>query len=213
MLYVVIIIVFFAAVMLVLNLRMRLELSGERRLLFVGLGRTGPQIDFKSRVIRLQLWGWTLKTTAFGKQDRKAEPSKPQKKKPKEKSKRLRSWRDFLGVLPVVLDAVGSYMLRLLGSVAIEEFRGEIKGGFPSPDLTGQAYGYYQAALGTIPALAGRFSFVPDWTGPSLAGSIQLSLTLPLYRLMWHTSVMIIRLPLKKLISLAIGKKRGEDNV
>ncbi|MCP4684479.1 MAG: hypothetical protein GY867_03425 [bacterium] len=97
----------------------------------------------------------------------------------------------------------------LLRASIIEQAEGEIEGGFDSPDLTGQAYGFYSAAMGAAPALAGRFRYVPDWTGASFSGAARLTVALPMYRLAARTTVLIWRLPIRKIVKLAIGEKGG----
>jgi hypothetical protein len=109
--------------------------------------------------------------------------------------------------------ALWGYFVSILKSVAVEEAQGEIEAGFDEPDITGRVFGYYQAALGMVPSVVGRVAFVPDWTGASFSASMRLSLALPLYKLIWRTLVLIARLPLRELVKLAIGKKRGDEDV
>lgn len=215
MLYVILIIVLLMAAVTLLRIRIRFELTPDRRLLFVGLGRTGHEQDFVARVGRIKLFGVAVKTIS-GVEKKEAEPEKKpdREKKPKKKKPgRKRSMGQLLGVVPGVLSAVGNYMWSLVKSIKVEELHGEIVAGFDSPDATGQAFGYYQAALAMAPSVVGRVQFRPDWTGQSFGGSARVALAIPLYRIILRTIVLIFKLPLRKLIKLAIGKKKGDQDV
>ncbi|MFH1373449.1 MAG: hypothetical protein ABII79_06630 [bacterium] len=208
-----ILVVVVAAVCL-LNLRIRFELSEDRRLLFVGLGRTGPELDFAVSRGVFRLAGIRVKTFTIGERKPskpKKKPEKPHREKPPKKA--TRSLRDILRVGSKCLQPLGSFLIGILKSVAVERLEGQIEGGFESPDLTGRVFGYYQAALAVAPGVVGRVRFIPDWTGASFGGTARVAVALPLYKLLARTAVLIYRLPLRELIRLAIGKKKGEQDV
>ena len=69
------------------------------------------------------------------------------------------------------------------------------------------------AALGAVPAIAGRFRYIPRWDQQYFGGSVRLSLAIPVYRIALRTIVFIYKLPLRDLIKLAIGKKKGDQDV
>jgi hypothetical protein len=210
---IVIVLLLLAAICL-LRLRVRFELGTDRRLLFVGLGRSGPEFDFVRRVQSFKLFGRTIKSAPMRKPDEKAAP-KPEKpaeaddKRTEKKSKRVRPWHEVIGIIPKCTGALQRYSFGLLKSVVVEELDAQIEAGFEQPDLTGQLFGYYQAALAAVPSVVGRVQYQPDWTGASFAGSARLAVALPLYRLLYRTFLLICQLPLRRLIKLAIGKKRG----
>jgi hypothetical protein len=156
MLYLILIIVVVIGSVLLLNLRVRVELDDNRRLVFFGLGRSGLEFDLAGKI---------------------------------------------------------SYLKIIVKSLAVEELQGEIEGGFDSPDLTGRAFGYYRAVLGAVPALAGHFRYYPVWTGAVFSGSLRLAVVLPLYKMLYRTLLLVFRLPLRKIIKVAIGTKKGEQDV
>jgi len=213
MLYVLSAIVLIVVAVMLLRFRIRLDLSEEQRLLFVGLGRTGHEHDFTSGTGRVRLFGLNIKSIKPETEKPGAKPKKPKKPKPKKKSTRQRSIVDMLRVVPSVGRALTGYMYSLLRSFIIEKLEGEIEAGFETPDITGQAYGYYQAAVGAVPGIAGRFKYIPDWQGPSFSGAARVSVAIPLYRVFIRTTVLIFKLPLRDLIKLAIGTKKGDQDV
>ncbi|MEW6411971.1 MAG: hypothetical protein AB1483_05790 [Candidatus Zixiibacteriota bacterium] len=214
--------ILFVALML-LRVRVRVHLSPKRRLLFVGLGRSGPEFDFVRREGKIKLFGMNIKTidlaegkTAGAKKpakEKRESKEKLQKKQKPEKAGRQRPVRDFLKVLPPVASAAFGYLISLLRSIIIEQLEGEIEAGFDTPDVTGTVFGYYQAALGAVPAIAGRFRYIPRWDQQYFGGSVRLSLAIPVYRIALRTIVFIYKLPLRDLIKLAIGKKKGDQDV
>jgi hypothetical protein len=119
----------------------------------------------------------------------------------------------MLRILPESLGALWGYFVGLLKAAIIERAEGEIEAGFDAPHVTGQVYGCYQAALAIAPALAGRFQYTPVWTGSSFSGALRLSIAWPVYRLIWQTMLLMSRLPIRKLVKLAIGEKRGDKHV
>ncbi|MBU0984666.1 MAG: hypothetical protein KKA42_12390 [candidate division Zixibacteria bacterium] len=220
---------------LMLRIRMRLEISGDRRLLFVGLGRSGPELDFVRKTGVLRVFGWKTREFALGDKDEKepakaavlekttaqkaevlsqaeaakaAKPAEPAKTK-KIRRKRRRSPAEIIRLVPACSKALWKYFIGLLGGMIVEQAEGDIEAGFDSPDLTGQAFGYYQAAMGAVPAVMSRIHFTPDWTGPSFSGAVRLAVALPVYRLVGQTVALIWRLPVRKIVKVAIGEKEG----
>ena len=95
----------------------------------------------------------------------------------------------------------------LLKSIIVEELSGTIKAGFDSPCLTGQIFGYYQAVVGAVPSMAGRVIYIPVWDEELFEVSFKASVAIPLYKIVYRTMILIIKLPLREIIKLAIGKK------
>jgi len=213
------IIVVLAVLFLTARLRIRLNLASDRKLLFVGLGRSGPEFHLGERKGELRLFGFRLFSFAAGKEKKKEKRigekiseaiAKEKTSKPaKPKKKRRRPLKEMLRAVPQCSKALWLYFMDLLKAFIIEEAEGEIEGGFDAPDLTGQAFGFYQAALGAVPALAGRFRYTPDWTGASFSGAVRLTVALPMYRLVGRTLMLLWRLPVIKIVKLAIGKRGG----
>lgn len=202
------------ALVLLLRLRIRLDVSSERKLLFVGIGRTGPEIDFAAKRGTLRIAGITVKRFEL----RRAEKRKiaEEKVEPEEVgkvvragAKRRRSTADIIALFPQAAGAIWKYLTGLLAATIVERVDGEIEAGFASPHLTGQAFGYYQAALAAVPGILSRIRYTPDWSGASFSGAVRASVAWPLYRLAWETIVLVARLPLRKVIKLAIGTKEG----
>ncbi len=215
MLYFILILSLLIVALMLLRLRLRATISSERRLLFVGLGRSGPEFDFTSKTGQIRLFGLNIKTISLIEEEgRKKKPKKKREKKPKErKAGRKRSPGDFLKVMPSVASAAWNYFVSLLKSIIVEQLEGEIEAGFDSPDTTGTAFGYYQAALGAAPAVVGRINYIPRWDGAMFDGSMKVSLAIPVYRIVFTTLVFVYKLPLRDLIKLAIGKKKGDQDV
>ncbi len=213
MLYVLSAIVLIVVAVMLLRFRIRLDLSKEHRLLFVGLGRSGHEHDFASGTGTVRLFGLNIKSIKPEREKPKDKPKPAKKPKVKKKSTRRRSIADMLRVVPSVGRAVTGYFYSLLKSFTVEKLEGEIEAGFETPDLTGQAYGFYQAAVGAVPGIAGRLRYIPDWEGPSFSGAAKVSVAIPLYRVFVRTIVLIFKLPLRDLIKLAIGTKKGDQDV
>lgn len=212
-----IVVVFFAALLLV-RLRLRAEISPKRRVVFIGLGRTGPEIDFVRREIQIRLSGLRMKRFPFRRHVAKVttagtEELHAKTGEPSTKPKRSRSARAALNILPESLGALWGYTVGLLKAAIIEQAEGEIEAGFDTPHVTGQVYGCYQAALAVAPALVGRFQYTPVWTGGSFSGALRVSIAWPVYKLIWQTMLLICRLPIRRLVKLAIGKKKGDRHV
>jgi len=223
-LYILLAVVLIIGAILMLRIRVRARLDSEHRLLFVGLGRSGPEMDFAKQEGVFKLFGITIKHFKLGEAEEeeevpeevqaaeKAKKAKKARKKPA-RIRRLGSTGEVIDFARVVLKATWKYLVGTVKSLIVEQFEGEIEGGFDSPHLTGEAYGYYHALMGAVPALAGRFNYIPDWNGPSLTGSLRVSVALPLYRFAYQTLRYWLRLPLRKIIKLAIGEKKGEQDV
>jgi hypothetical protein len=204
-----------AVLLLTVRLRLKLSLAPDRKLLFVGLGRSGPEFHLGQKRGELKLFGRRITTFETGKKEKPEEEPDQEVEKEKtarKKTRRKRSIRDILAIVPQSSKALWRYFIDLVKATIIEQAEGEIAGGFDSPDLTGQAFGFYQAAIGAVPALAGRFRFVPDWTGASFSGAARLTVALPIYRLVGRTLLLIWRLPVRKIVKLAIGEKGGDQD-
>ncbi len=210
MLYLLLILTALAVGVLMLHLRLRLEYSDEQRILFVGLGRSGPEADFIGRVVRIRLCGVTIRTVAM------TAPGKIRATIRTEKPRSARHRRfdigGWLDALPQIAGAMWAYFVRLLRATIIERAEGEIRGGFDTPDVTGQVYGYYQAALAAVPSVARRIRYTPDWTGASFAATVRFSASLPMYRLVWSTLVLLWQLPIVKIVRLVRNNEKGVRN-
>jgi len=210
MLYVLLILVALAVGVLMLHLRLRLEYSDDRRTLFVGLGRSGPEVDLVSHKVRIRLCGVSIGAVAItGKQEPATAAKKKQAAGPRRARVNIGAW---FTVLPEAAAVLWRYFTGLLRATAIEQAEGEIRGGFESPDVTGQVYGYYQAALAAVPSVAGRIRFTPDWTGESWSVAVRFSASLPMYRLVWSTLVLLWQLPIVKIVRLVRNNEKGVRN-
>jgi len=196
--------------LLMLRLRVRYINQPDRHRLFAGLGRSGIEIDYRARTSRLKLFGVRFKSSPLDKPREKAEPKPRTEKKT---SRRRRSFKDIAAVLLKSRSALWRYTVGLLGSLIIEELEAKIEAGFEEPDLTGVTYGYYQAALGAVPAVVGRLHFVPDWTGASFAAQGRVAVALPMYRLAGKTIGLLWRLPLREIAKVTIGRTEGDQDV
>ena len=226
MIYALITIAVLIGILLALRLRLRLEFSSERKLLFLGLGRSGPEYDFRTKRGVLRLFGREFRQFRLGrsksitetiksrlesrraKQAEESEEAGPETTKPK---KRTRSFRDIAAIGPECLRALGRYTIGLLQTAMVEQAEAEIEAGFEQPHLTGQLFGYYQAVLGAVPAL-GRVQYTPVWSGRAFSGSANLRIAWPVYRLAWETTLLLFRLPVMKIVKLAIGSKEGAQD-
>ena len=199
---------FLLALATLIRLRVKLDLYPNVKTLFAGLGRTGIRIDITGKTRAFIFAGRTVKT--FSTDDlAKKSVEKTAKISKKVKPKRQRPLKKILAVVPTTLKALSNYTYSILKSAAIEEFDGQINAGFGPPHLTGAAFGFYQATLAGIPGMAGRFKYIPDWNGLSFQGQLRISVSIPLYRLLFKTMVMLWQLPLRELLKLAIGTKKA----
>jgi hypothetical protein len=213
MIYFLLILVALLTALMLLRVRIRVDLSGEHRLMFLGLGRTGPEFDFERGIGQFRLFGFSVKTFSLKREKKderpvEATPIEKVEKAPSAKPKRERSVWDVMAMTPQIVSAFWRFLAGIVKSAMIEQCEGEVRAGFEEPHLTGQAFGYYHALVGMAPAV-GRFQFVPDWTGASFAGTMRLSLALPMYALVYRTCILIFQLPVRRLIKYAIGKKKG----
>ncbi|HVP07579.1 MAG TPA: hypothetical protein VMS71_07025, partial [Candidatus Acidoferrum sp.] len=174
------------------------------------------EFDFKAGVGRVKLFGINIRTFELKKEARAEQPVKatpitkeiPEEPKKPRIEKRQRSFSEAIAIAVQSAGAIWKYVVEVLKSVVIEECEGEIQAGFDSPHITGQMYGYYFAVVGAVPAM-GKFRFVPDWTGASFSGSMRVSVALPLYKLLYRSFVLIIRLPIGRIYRFARGKRKG----
>ncbi len=191
------------ALITLLHIRLRAVIESNRKTLFVGLGRTGVLTNFTESTSSIIIAGRTVKTTVITKKEK----PEPIKQKPAKKSTRARPIKDILAIIPDTFLAVSKYFYSILKSLTIEEFEVEINAGFPEPHLTGIAYGYYHAAIAAVPGIGKHFKFVPDWNESSISGGVKTTVSIPLYKIIYSTIVMVFQLPLRKLTKLAIGRK------
>ena len=220
MLYLLLILLVLFIALLLLNIRVRFQLSDGRKLLFVGLGRSGPEFDFAGKAGSIMLFGMKVKSFEIDRVKKK-KPKEAEEKarkvkvaKPPKPPKRSRvSLGDIYRVGPKCIGPMWAYIVGLLKAVVVEEVEGRVEGGFDSPHLTGAVFGYYQAALAAVPGVVGRVQFIPDWIGPSFSGAARVSVAIPVYKLLLRTIVLTYRLPLRDLLKLAIGKKKGVSDV
>ena len=214
MLYLIITIAVLATATLALRCRIRLRLSNEQKLLFVGLGRTGALFDLANETSSVKLFGISIKTVGRRKTRARSARSSADKRPPQRARHRLTlSVGDALEVGGRLIRALWKGQRSLLKGVKIEEFQGDVIGGFNSPDQSGIIYGCYQAVIGIVPQVAGRFHFTPYWQGAYLRGALNASVAIPLYRVVYELIATVLRLPIRKIISISIGKMKGVRNV
>ena len=202
---------------LALAVRVRVVWEDPRRTAAVTLGRrTGVMLDFANLKGSLRLAGFSVYTFPIDLEEKTKEPGP---KKPKKKRRKLRKQilsKDMLRFLrenlPRYRRAFWGFIKGVFKATVIEEANARVEAGFDSPDQTGIAYGYYQAALGMIPVLAGRVQFVPDWIGPSFNASGRIAMAIPLYKLLWNGIVLFWRLPSIKTLRMAIKQDKGDKD-
>ena len=202
--------IFLLALATLIRLRVKLDLYPNVKTLFAGMGRTGVRIDITGKTQAIIFAGRTVKSISVEKL-LKNSVKKIAKISNIIRPGRQRSLKKLLAIVPATLKALSNYTYSILKSAAIEEFDGEINAGFGPPHITGAAFGFYQATLAGIPAIAGRFKYIPDWNGLSFQGQLRLSVSIPLYRLLFKTMIMLWRLPLRELLKLAIGTKKAQS--
>jgi hypothetical protein len=216
MIYVLAILVFLSVAVMLLRVRLRFQVADDKRLLFVGLGRSGSEVDFRTKTGVIKLFGLRIRAFPVSRKRKPPVPAEAAAAKEKckhKKVKRVRSKTDIVTVVSQSAKPSWQYLTGLVRSSSVEELEGNVVGGFESPDMTGRAYGWYQALTGAVPVLAGRFTYEPDWNGASFAGALRVSVGLPLYLVLFHSILYMFRLPLRQIIKLAIGKKEGEQDV
>lgn len=197
--------------LLFLRLRVSCQINSEQKQLYAGLGRSGVLLDWTGQTGAVQLFGAKIKSFALKKE--KVEPREATDKeslvdkKPKT-TRRRPDLKESISLALGSLQPLWHWFISLLRATKIEQLEGRFRGGFDSPDLTGQAYGYYQAMLGSVPAMADRVTYEPTWTEAGFEADLKGSVTLPLYSLVGRTIQLAWALPLRKLIKLAIGTKK-----
>lgn len=235
-LYLIIAVVIVAFAILMLRVRIRVQLDQDRRILFLGLGRSGSEIDFVDGLARIKLAGFTIRELPLEEDETTAGKTKPEKRTGSLSSRMTkRAWRksrrefdrlregiemasggklgDLLSIARKVIGALFQFMIDLVRDSRLEELEAEVTGGFDSPDLTGQAYGYYCAFAGALPSTAGRVAYIPDWTGASLTGSARMSIAIPLYKLVYRTARLLMRLPISTIVHMVRQKNKGGSDV
>jgi len=211
MLYFLIILALIIISILALRLRVRFEIDDNRRVLFAGLGRSGPEYDFMTKLVTVKLFGMKFKTLTPGEKP-KTEKEPKLKKEIKAKPNRVKPFQKIIELIPAASKAFWKYSRSIMKATIIEELNGQIKAGFDSPDRTGQVYGYYQAVAGAVPAIGRNLEYVPIWDEATFSGTARGSVALPLYKLVYRTIILIINLPLREIIKLTIGyKERSHD--
>jgi len=224
MIYVAVAILILLVAVLLMRVRIRLEQSVHRGTLFFGLGRSGLLFDFRVRQLSLRLFGLRLKS--FSLRPRTPEPSAPQappsqtgapqagrtvSRATVKRRRRLPALGDLWQLLSRSAGAFADFFFGLLADAIVEQADGEVVAGFESPHLTGQIYGCYQAALAIAPSVVGRIGFVPVWTGPTFDGSFRLAVAWPVYRLGWRAIKLVVRLPIRTIVRMAISSREGKE--
>ncbi|NOY89222.1 MAG: hypothetical protein GXO93_07540 [FCB group bacterium] len=205
MLYLLAILLIVLALLLISKIRIKAIIKPDGKTLFVGLGHIGTEYDFISKKSVFKIFKLKIKLR------KKIEKiKKTPKTKPKAKKKKI-TW-NFIKQMAKHSQAIWQYLSSLVKSVTIEKLEGKIVGGFERPDLTGIMFGYYQATMAIAPQISKRFQFVPDWQGNSWQATLQASLAIPFYKFMFHTLSLILKLPLRELLKVAIGKKKGAQD-
>lgn len=200
----------FLALLLLVRLRLRIDFSESKRLLFIGLGQTGPEFDFFNHTRTFRLFGIALSPKPL---HRATSPTPAQSADSTPQPRRARRSAPISAWLPLIPDIFGSvlsFVAGLLRSVIIEECAGAIRASAPSPDQTGQLFGCYCALAGAVPAIGAHLSFEPDWLdGPSFSGTVRFSAALPLYALLYRVLILLWSLPLWQLYRLSRLKPKG----
>ena len=204
--------------LLVLHLRFRVIFSDSDRRIVVSLGhRTGVTADLVDEQLIFTLFGWKVHSRPLIPPDQPAaQVDKPPEATEKSAKRQRRPLWETLAelrhVAPKSLAPLRQFAPKLISAFELEELNGRVEAGFDSPDWTGTAFGYYQAALGAMPGVVGRLEFVPVWTGPSFSASGRAAVSIPLYRLIWRMIVLARHLPSKKLSKMAIQKEKGAQD-
>lgn len=211
--YIILIPAILIAAVLLLRIRFRAEFNADNKIVFFGLGRSGPEIDFVAGEGRIRLFNREITKFAVKRVPRSFAEAGDfagaiRREARRRENKAGEAWSIFKrSIMPFY-----NFVVSLFKGTVIEEIRADVAGGFDDPALTGSTFGYYQAAIGAVPALAGRVNYYPDWTGRSLSGSIKVSVALPLYRLVGSFIRLIWQLPLREIAKMAIGRKKGASD-
>jgi hypothetical protein len=223
MMYILLVVVLLIAMFLRARLRIRLHLSPERKLLFVGLGRTGPEFDFVDRVIRIKLFGLKIRQVTMRKAEREAENGLPEqvdtsspsvepaarKKSDVPKVKRHRPFSLLLQIISESGRALWNFVVAIFKGVIVEEAEGELTFGFDSPDTTGKLFGYYHAVAFAMPGLTKRLNIIPDFSGKVATGRAKVTLALPMWVLAYRIGRLITQVPIRKIIRYSRGETKG----
>jgi len=216
-------IVLFALIvaLLLLKIRVRLVWGDVDRTVFLGVGQSGAELDFITKLGEVTLFGARIKrfgikrspkeTQAKPQEGAAEEPSERETLK-KESKKRSRPIRDWLSIVPSSTKALWKYGIGMFRAVKVEEARGQITAGFESPDLTGQLFGYYQAVAAVAPKVR-YIEYTPVWHQRYFSGSVRFAVGLPVYRLVGETLLLFWRLPITRIVKLAIGKRKVVQDV
>lgn len=172
--------------------RVRLNITPESKTLFVGIGQSGITTDLSKGIGKISFAGMHFR--------------------PRKYRLKFRAPKATLKAIPKLIKAFWKYSISLVKSITIEQLEGEINAGLGEPHLTGYAYGFYQATLAGIPAVNKKFKFNPDWTGLSFSGALHASVSIPVYRIIYRTIVLVFQLPFRELIKMAIGRKDRKSN-
>jgi hypothetical protein len=201
------------AAVLLLRIRFRAEFNADNRIIFFGLGRSGPEIDFVAGEGRIRLFNREIGKFAVKRVPTNlTEVTEVAGSIKRDAIRREKKAGQAWSIMKRSLRPLYNFIVSLFKATVIEEMNAEIAGGFDDPCLTGSTYGYYQAAVGAVPALAGRLNYYPDWMGASLSGSFKVSVALPLYRLVGSFIRLLWQLPLREMTKLAIGRKKGTSD-
>lgn len=214
--YVLTVIALFIVAVLLLRIRLRAHIGSEHRWLFVGLGRSGVHADFVHNQLTLRWAGLNVyqrPLTIEKKPPSPEPPSTPKEPEKKPSPRRHISISEVMDLLRRSRGAIWTYIVGLLRAVTVEQLEAEIEAGFDQPHVTGQVFGYYQAALATVPSVVGRVNYLPDYTGSSFSGALKASIALPLYKWLYRSIVLLWQLPLKDIVRMTIGSNKGEQDV
>ena len=211
MIYMITVLIIFFILTLLLKIRLKLQLEDVHKTAFFGLGRSGISYDFISKKISIQLFGKILKELSSQEKPKKDKKVSKTTKKSK-KTKRVRPIKDILALIPKSTQALYNYSISLLKSVIVEELEGQVTAGFDSPDITGQLFGYYQAAYYAVPSVVGRVQYYPNWIEASFDANLRASVAIPLYTIIYRSIILFFSLPLRDIIKITIGRKeRSHD--
>ncbi len=199
------------ALTLLLKIRLKLQLEEMHKIAFFGLGRSGVSYDFISHRIVLQLFGKKVKELSTESETEKVEKVR-KTTKISDKPKRVRPLADILKLIPKSSQAFYKYTISILKDIIVEELEGQVSGGFDSPDITGQLFGYYQAAYYAVPSVVGRVQYYPNWVEASFDANLKASVAIPLYKIMYRSIILFFSLPLRDILKITIGRKeRSHD--
>ena len=194
---------------LLLHLRFKFFYTPEAKFLFFGLGRSGLTIDLLQREKIITLSGIKLSEKPLT--ARVAVEKQEQPKPKKRKSSRFKiSFGQIKAILPKIFKPLKNFSIGLIKSVKIEELRGKISPGFDSPALTGWTYGWYNLICGIAPKVNKHFVYHPIWENRYFEGEFKTSLSIPLYKIVGRSFLMIWQLPIIEIWKI-IKQNRGRS--